>query len=87
MALGFMVFALILIGRDDPPELRFFTGSLAAVIILVLIFVTGRWNREALANLRRQGPRFNPREQLRTQREQMILRNRDAATREEHTSD
>lgn len=83
VALGVMVIFSLLrrvwLGEADRS-----LGALALGGILIVILVTMRWNREALAALRRRGRKYDPRKQLQMERERMLRQARDGEPPQEH---
>lgn len=62
-----------------------FTGSVVAAVILLLIAVSLRRNREALAALRRRGPKYDVRTKLDAERRRMLSRRTEDPIQEERT--
>lgn len=60
---------------EAPPAL----GLIAGAAVLALIIFTLRWNKEALTALRQRGPKYDPKDVLRKERERLLRRAPDEA--------
>lgn len=82
VALLLVVLGTLFLRVFSGTELGSVVGALVAAMVILLIRATQRRNKAALAEIGRRGPKYDARELLREQREQMLKRGRARETQE-----